>query len=74
MQQQIYKTELAKSQVLQAVANVASVFTPTAIKKTILKLKIHMQLFLGSCLGVKFPSLEANQSKLSKMEIEWQKT
>jgi hypothetical protein len=59
---------------VQTVANVVSVFTPRAIKKTILKLKIHMQFFLGSCLGVKFPSLEANQSRLNKMELEWQKT
>jgi hypothetical protein len=42
MQKQIYKSEVQRNKIVQVVANVVRVLAPTSIKKTILKLKIHM--------------------------------
>ena len=60
MQKQIYKSEVQRNKIVQVETNVVQVLAKKKKKKTILKLKIHMQLFWGSCVGVKFRSLEAN--------------
>lgn len=61
VQQQIYKTELAKNTVVQAIVNVVTEYIPKTVRSMVLKLTIHMQTLVDNTFGIKLRGLEENK-------------
>ena len=70
IQGRMIQQEVQKSPVVKIVKHVVTKMAPKSFTRTLLKMKIHMQTLIGNVFGFRFQGLEANVSKLERVEAD----